>query len=70
MKNETATTLTTRYDAIMARVDEWAETNEIWDGARRDAEAEVEFRLSESAAPATTDDEIFEAACDAWAWSV
>jgi hypothetical protein len=70
MKNETASTLTARFDAIMARVDEWAENNEIWGGARRDAEAEVEFCLFESAASAFTDDEIFETACDAWAWSV
>ena len=52
-----------RFDLIMARVDEWAENNAGWD-CRAEAEADVMFCLYECSG--LSDDEVVESAIAAW----
>jgi len=53
-----------RFFEIMARVDERAAANAGWD-CRDEAVAEVNFLLNDPIGN-TSDDEIFECACNAW----
>ena len=64
MNNETTMTAN-RYDAIMARVDAWAENHEGYD-CRRDAEEEVEFMLNHADYVNNSDEEIAWSAIGAW----
>jgi hypothetical protein len=64
MNNETTMT-TARYDAIMARVDAWAENHEGYD-CRSEAVGEVEFMLNDADYANYSDEEIARAAICAW----
>ena len=59
------TGLQARFNRIMVRVYEWAEDNTGWD-CRDDAVAEVNFLLNSDEYKTMSDDEIFDAACQAW----
>jgi hypothetical protein len=63
MRNEM--TMTTRYDAIMARVDAWADDYEGYD-CRCDAADEVTFILGHPDYADWTDDRIVDEAIGAW----
>ena len=54
-----------RFNRIMARVDEWAEDNTGWD-CREAAVNEVNFLLNSDEYKTMSDNEIFEEACQAW----
>ena len=54
-----------RYDAIMARVDAWAENHEGYD-CRCEAVEEVEFMLNHADYVNNSDEEIARAAICAW----
>ena len=58
-------TVSSRLDAIMARVDAWAEDNAGWN-CREDAVAEAMFCLTEPEYADMSDDLIVDAAIAAW----
>ena len=65
IKENNMNIMTTRYDAIMARVDAWANDHDGYD-CRRDAADEVAFLLDHPDYADWTDDRIIGAAINAW----
>lgn len=57
--------ITTRFDSIMARVDEWSEENEVCD-CRADAVESLMFLLNHPEYSTMSDSELFEETCGAW----
>ena len=57
-----------RFDAIMARIDAWAEDSAGWD-CRDDAAAEVDFILRDADCADWDDDRIVDAGIRAWEWA-